>query len=169
MGALRLGELNRIDGERLVELAGDLCEASPWVAESAADFRPFTSRAAMRDAFVHALHAAPREAQLAVIRAHPDLGARLDELSTASRAEQTGAGLAALTPAERARLAELNAAYRAKFGFPFIVAVKGAAAADILAAFEARLPNGLETEFATALGQVERIIANRIDARIEEG
>jgi 2-oxo-4-hydroxy-4-carboxy-5-ureidoimidazoline decarboxylase len=168
MGRWRLSELNRIDQEQFVEALGDVVEASPWVAEEVANHRPFRDRVTLHRAFCTALEGAGPGAQLAVLRAHPDLGAKLDALAEASKAEQRSAGLDRLTPAQRHQLAELNEAYRAKFGFPFVVAVKGAHHAAVLAAFEARLPNKLETEFATALGEVERIVANRLADRVDE-
>ena len=163
MKSVQLADLNAADRERFVELAGHVVEASPWVAEEAADARPFASKAELHAAFCRALETGSESQQLAVIRAHPDLGARLASLGEASAKEQRNAGLAALTDVQREQLRELNEAYRVKFGFPFILAVKGASHADILASFEARLPNDLATERATALAEIERIIANRID------
>jgi 2-oxo-4-hydroxy-4-carboxy-5-ureidoimidazoline decarboxylase len=169
MGAWRLSELNRMDREQFVEALGDIVEASPWAAEQVANHRPFRDRASLHQAFCDALESVPSPAQLAVLRAHPDLGAKLDAVADASRAEQRSAGLDQLTAAQREQLAELNEAYRVKFGFPFIVAVEGVDHAAVVAAFEARLPNDLETEFAAALEAVETIVANRLDARVAEG
>ncbi len=168
MTSWRLSELNKVDRERFVEALGDIVESSPWVAEEAADHRPFRTRDELRRAFTTALHHADRGAKLAVIRAHPDLGAKLDDLAAASRDEQKSAGLDRLSPEEREQLRELNEAYRVKFGFPFIVAVKGADHAEVLAAFEARLPNDLEAEFATALAEIDKIVANRLVDRVTE-
>ena len=168
MDRWRLSELNRIDREQFVDALGDVTEASPWVAEEVANHRPFRSRAALQRGFWDALAGADQGAQLAVLRAHPDLGAKLDAMGQASRGEQRGAGLDQLTPAQREQLRELNDAYRAKFGFPFIIAVKGVNHAQVLAAFEARLPNDLDTEFAAALGEVATIVANRLEDRVDE-
>ncbi len=168
MGRWRLSELNRIDRDDFVEALGDIVEASPWVAEEVANYRPFRNRAALHRAFCYALDGADKGAQLAVLQAHPDLGAKLDALGEASKGEQRSAALDQLTPAQREQLRELNEAYRAKFGFPFIVAVKGTDHTRVLAAFEGRLPNDLDTEFAAALGEVETIVANRLDERVEE-
>lgn len=99
------------------------------------------------------------------MQAHPDLAGKLaaaKRLTADSTAEQAGAGLDALTDAERARFTELNAAYVAKFGFPFIIAVRGLQKAEILAAFEARIGNERAEEFATAAAQVERIALLRL-------
>jgi OHCU decarboxylase len=100
-----------------------------------------------------------------VLTAHPDLAGKLaaaKRLTPESTAEQAGAGLDALTDAERARFTELNAAYTAKFGFPFIIAVRGLGKDAILAAFEARIANAREAELATACAQVERIALLRL-------
>jgi len=109
---------------------------------------------------VAVLRAAGHDRKLALLNAHPDLAGRLalrGELTADSTAEQASAGLDRCTPEEFARFTELNDAYKARFGFPFILAVKGRSRADILEAFETRLSNGPEEEFATALAQVERI------------
>ncbi len=167
MAKLTLAALNTLDPSGLVAALGDVVERSPWVAEKAAGERPFATNADVRAAFARALRRAPEHRQLAVIRAHPDLGARLEALTAASRAEQESAGLAGLSEPARRRFTELNAAYRAKFGFPFIYAVKGATAAAIAAAFEQRLANDLATERGEALSQVERIVALRLDDLLE--
>ena len=148
---------------------GDVAEHSPWVAEAAAALRPFASREAMIAAFAAAVDAAPRETRLALIRAHPDLAgraARAGVMAEDSKREQSGAGLDSLTEAEYARFTDLNGRYSAAFGFPFILAVKGATKTAILDAFEARLKNDAETEFETALAQIRRIFRFRLEDRI---
>jgi OHCU decarboxylase len=100
-----------------------------------------------------------------VLKTHPDLAGKLAQakrLTAESTAEQASAGLDALTDAERARFTELNSAYVAAFGFPFIIAVRGLAKGDILAAFERRIANDRATEFVTACRQVERIALLRL-------
>jgi OHCU decarboxylase len=112
------------------------------------------------------------EERLGVLRAHPDLAGRLaiaGELTKDSRNEQAGAGLDRLTADEHARFTALNAAYTVKFGFPFIIAVKGLNKDDILSAFEARIGNSAEEEFSTACAQVERIALLRLSALLPEG
>jgi OHCU decarboxylase len=104
-----------------------------------------------------------------VLKAHPDLAgklARAKRLTAESSAEQASAGLDALTDGERARFTELNTAYVDRFGFPFIIAVKGLTKADILAAFERRIANARDEEFATACRQVERIALLRLKDRL---
>jgi len=148
---------------------GDVAEHSPWVAEVAAQARPFATREAMIAAFAAAVAAATPEARLALIRAHPDLAgraARAGAMAEDSKKEQAGVGLDSLTEAEFARFTRLNDAYREKFGFPFIFAVKGATKSMILDAFEARLPNAPEIEFETALAQIARIFRFRLEDRV---
>jgi 2-oxo-4-hydroxy-4-carboxy-5-ureidoimidazoline decarboxylase len=110
-----------------------------------------------------AVEAAPREAKLALIRAHPELASRA-RMADASVEEQAGAGLDQCSPEEFAAFQRLNAAYNARFGFPFVVAVKGMTRGDILAAFEARLANAPEAEFEEALRQIHRIARLRLEA-----
>ena len=139
-----------------------LFEHSPWV-EARADQRPSTGdRYADLMAVVH--DATPEE-QLALIRAHPELAgkAALDgSLTAASAAEQAGAGLDRLTQAEFDRFHALNAAYREKFGFPFILCVRLTDKAGILAAMERRLANDRDTEIATAIEQIGEIVRLRL-------
>lgn len=147
----------------------DVAEHSPWVAEAAAALRPHRSREAMIAAFETAMRAAPQAQRLELIRAHPDLAgraARAGAIAADSRKEQAGAGLDTLTDDEFARFTRMNDAYRTKFGFPFIFAVKGATKHQILAAFEARLPNDPAEEFETALAQIARIFRFRLEDRV---
>jgi 2-oxo-4-hydroxy-4-carboxy-5-ureidoimidazoline decarboxylase len=108
-----------------------------------------------------AVAAADRGEQQTLLRAHPDLGTRA-RISDASAGEQAGAGLDRLTAPEFARLQQMNAAYREKFGFPFLFAVKGSTKHDVLAALERRLQSDAESEFAEALRQVSRIAEFRL-------
>ncbi len=144
---------------------GDVAEHSPWVAREAFAQRPFANRDAMIVAFAVALKSANRDAQLALIRAHPDLATKA-RLTEDSRNEQAGAGLDALTQEEFARFTVLNAAYNDRFGFPFIFAVNGATRQMILAAFEERVAQSPDAEFATAIAQICRIFRFRIEDRV---
>ena len=167
--ALTIDALNKCDAGTFVTRFGDVAEDSPWVAESAFRARPFADREALVAAFAAVVHGASREAQLALLRAHPDLAGRAamaGDIAEESRREQAGVGLDRLTADEFARFHELNARYRARFGFPFIYAVKGATKDAILAAFEARIDNDADTERATALANVERIFRFRIEDRV---
>ena len=143
---------------------GPVYEASPWVAEAV---WPQAKGGALDDPDVLAremrivVDDAPFEMKLALIRAHPELAGRA-KMADASVKEQAGAGLDQCSPAEFDAFQRLNAAYNARFGFPFIVAVKGLSRADILAQFEARLANDRQTEFDTAMAQIHRIAGFRL-------
>jgi 2-oxo-4-hydroxy-4-carboxy-5-ureidoimidazoline decarboxylase len=139
---------------------GGVYEASPWVAEAV--WPPGSDLAAAMRA---AVDSAPHDRRLALIRAHPELAGRTaiaGEMAEASKREQSGAGLDQCSPAEFAQFQRLNDAYNARFGFPFIIAVKGLSRADILAAFRRRLDNDPQTEFDTALEQIHRIAGFRL-------
>ena len=162
-------DLNRMAVADFVASFGDVAEHSPWVAERAAAARPFAGREAVAEAFAAALRGAARDERLAVLRAHPDLAGRAaiaGDLTEDSRREQAGAGLDRLTAEEYARFTALNAAYRERFGIPFIFAVKGATKDMILAAFEERSANGTEAEIGTAIENVCRIMRFRIEDRV---
>jgi 2-oxo-4-hydroxy-4-carboxy-5-ureidoimidazoline decarboxylase len=159
-------ELPRLERDRFVELFGGVFEHAPWVAQQAFDAGPFDSIDVLHAAMVEAMRRASRERQLVLIRAHPDLagGAAIaEELTAASRSEQASAGLDQCTPAEFERFRELNDKYKARFAFPFILAVKGRTRAQILAAFERRLHNSIEAEFEEALRQIAEIARLRLD------
>jgi 2-oxo-4-hydroxy-4-carboxy-5-ureidoimidazoline decarboxylase len=120
---------------------------------------------------VDAVRGAGEDAQLALIRAHPELAGKAavrGQLTADSKAEQSGAGLNQCSPQEFARLQELNRAYNAKFGFPFIIAVKGLDRAAIIARFAERLERDRATEFEEALQQIARIAWLRLEALVEE-
>jgi len=159
---MTIEELNSMDRAAFASAVGWVFEHSPWVAERAWESRPFADFQALHAEMVRQVErAAPRE-QLALLRAHPDLGARA-RIGPASTAEQTGAGLDRLTPDEFESLARLNGAYKEEFGFPFLYAVKGSAKHDILAALERRLSSTPEAERAEALRQVFRIAGFRLE------
>ena len=149
---------------------GGIFEHSPWIAERAwsLELGPAHDRAAgVLSALARVFRSAARADRLAVLQAHPDLAGKLAaarRLTEHSAAEQAGAGLDALTDAERAEFERLNTAYVAKHGFPFIIAVRDHDKAGILAAFQRRLANDTDTEFAAACVQVERIAELRLQA-----
>lgn len=157
-----------LDRASFVATYGHVFEHSPWIAEAAWDAGlPADADTAegLHRALCAALAPAPAERKLDLIQAHPDLAGKLAQagrLTAESTSEQASAGLDRLTDTERATFTRLNDAYQARFGFPFIIAVKGLSKADILAAFERRLNNDRETELATALTQVERIALLRL-------
>jgi 2-oxo-4-hydroxy-4-carboxy-5-ureidoimidazoline decarboxylase len=157
--------LDAMDRASFLDAVGWVFEHSPWVAERAWPQRPFGTLAALHAAMVEAvIHASPEE-QIALICAHPDLGARA-RMSAASAGEQAGAGLDRLTPDEFDRLHRLNSAYREKFGFPFIYAVKGSGKREILEALESRLTGEPDAERAIALAQIYRIAQFRLEELI---
>ncbi len=162
---MTLAELNADNREQFVAAVGSIFEDSPWVAERTWPHRPFASVDALHAAMSGEMAAADRTEQLALLRAHPDLGTRA-RMSDASTGEQTGAGLDRLTAGEFARLQQMNADYRQKFGFPFLFAVKGSTKHDIVAALERRLRASVEDEFEEALRQVSRIARFRLDELI---
>lgn len=168
---LTLERLNAASRAEFVALLDGTYEHSPWIAEAAWSARPFVSLAALKRALVRAVREAPRDAQLGLIRAHPELAGKAmvaKTLTAESTHEQGKAGLTACTPEEFARIGELNAAYDAKFGFPFILAVRGPrgtglAKRQIIAAFERRAANHPDFEFAEALRNIDRIAEVRLD------
>ncbi|WP_416914302.1 allantoinase PuuE [Seohaeicola sp.] len=148
---------------------GGIFEHSPWIAERAwgLELGPaHDTPGGLHNALARMFRSASEAERLGVLTAHPDLAGKLaaaKRLTAKSTAEQASAGLDALTDAERARFTELNTAYVARHGFPFIIAVRDNTKASILAAFEARLNNDRTTEFATACAQVERIARIRLE------
>lgn len=141
-----------------------LFEHSPWVVQRAAARRPFAD---LHAGLLQVLHAASADERLALIRAHPELAgkAAIDgSLTAASAAEQAQVGLDRLTAEEFARFHALNAAYRARFDFPFIVCVRLTDKAGILAAMQARLANTPDAEIATALDEIGKIVRLRLEA-----
>ena len=169
---MTLAELNAIDHAKFGAVLRGVFEHSPWVAAEAFPLRPFTSVENLHSALMEIVRGASAEAQLGLLRAHPELASRAairGELTEESKREQQGAGLMQCSPAEFARLHALNRAYDAKFGFPFIIAVKGLTPGEIVARCEARLERDRATEFAEALEQVGRIARFRLDALLGGG
>ena len=162
---ISIADVNAMSPKVFIDAFGDVAEHSPWVAREADAARPFASRDALVRQFETAIRAANRDAQLALVRAHPDLAGRA-KLTDDSTKEQAGAGLNTLTAEEFARFTDLNTRYRERFGFPFIFAVKGATKHMILDSFAARVDNDRDAEFETTLQQVCRIFRFRIEDRV---
>jgi beta-ureidopropionase / N-carbamoyl-L-amino-acid hydrolase len=168
-----LEQLNAAGTAEFVALLDGVYEHSPWIAARAAVARPFGSLAALKLALVRAVREAGREAQLALIRAHPELAGKAmvaQSLTAESTQEQGRAGLADCSAEEFARLQRLNADYNARFGWPFILAVRGPrgtglSRAQIIAGFERRLANHPDFEFAECLRHIDRIAELRLDDR----
>lgn len=168
MPRLTLQTLNSCDRDAFVEALGSVFEHSPWVGARAFRRRPFDDLEALHAAMVAEVAKAEEEAQLELIRAHPDLAGRAavaGELTDASTREQAGAGLDRLTPEAYARFHRLNDAYRRRFGFPFVLAVRGHTADTILASFEERLENDPEAEKQRALREIAAIARFRLEDR----
>ena len=167
---ITLGQLNDADQAAFMASIGDVFEHAPWVAERAHAARPFASVAALHAAMMLAVREAPRERQLAFLRGHPELAgkvARAGAMTADSKSEQGGLGLDRLSAKDFARFERANAAYAKKFGFPFIVCVRlHTSAESILAAFEQRVGNDPDDEFAAALTEIGHITRLRLDARI---
>ena len=166
---MTLEELNSADEPHFVEALGGVFEHSPWVAERAAKARPFTSLLELHSAMAAVVSAAKETKQLELIRAHPDLAgkaARAGELSVDSKQEQAGAGLDRLSEEEYRRFHALNAAYKERFDFPFIIAVKGHTKESILDAFMERLHNSRDAEKRRALAEIAKIARFRLDALV---
>jgi 2-oxo-4-hydroxy-4-carboxy-5-ureidoimidazoline decarboxylase len=161
-------EVSRLAPADVVRLLGGVYEHSPWVAETlvAEGISPRDDEVdVLAQRLAAIVEASGPERQLELLRLHPELVGKLkvgEELTASSKSEQAGARLHECTPEEYARFQALNTAYREKFGFPFIVAVKGLTRADILGQFETRVGNDVETEFRTALDQVHKIARLRI-------
>jgi len=168
-----LSALGRISPAEFTALLGAVYEHSPWVAERALGLRGptgFSSRAEVHASLVASVYAASAEEQRALLNAHPELAGRetsAGALTAASLAEQTGAGLTAMSADDVTRLRDLNARYRERFGFPFIVAVRNHTQAAIFGSLEARLHNTPTMEFNNALAQVCEIARLRLFDLIE--
>ena len=167
-----LGRLNAMNRDDFVDVCGGLFEGSPWVAERAYDRRPFASVAELHDKLCAVVAAASEDQQLALVRAHADLVGRLareGRLTSESTAEQSAAGLSNLLPQEVEAFERNNAAYRAKFGFPFVICARENRKEAILAAFPIRLANDRDAELRAALAEVCKIARLRLIDAVWEG
>jgi 2-oxo-4-hydroxy-4-carboxy-5-ureidoimidazoline decarboxylase len=156
-----LSNLNAMPVNDFVDSLEAIFEHSPWVARAVAPDRPFSSVQSLHAAMVRAVQGAGQEAQLELIRAHPDLGARL-KMTDQSVSEQSGVGLDRLSPELFERFSRLNDAYRVRFGFPFIIAVRHHTRESILEQFERRLTSDADQEHETALREIAEIARFRL-------
>ena len=171
MSTLTLEQLNTLPLSEAVRLLDGLYEHSPWIVEKALQQRPFVSLAAFKHGMVQVVAAAGREPQLALLRAHPELAGKAmvdNSLTTESTNEQSKAGLTHCTPAEFDKIQRLNAEYNARFGFPFILAVRGPrgtglSKAEIIATLERRVQGHPDFELAECLRNVHRIAEIRLN------
>jgi 2-oxo-4-hydroxy-4-carboxy-5-ureidoimidazoline decarboxylase len=164
-----LADLNACSKKDFVAVLANIFEYSPWIAERAAAMRPFTGVLHLFETMKSAVDRAPSELRLALIRAHPDLADRIQRaagLTAESSAEQNSAGMDRLSDAEYEAFAHVNNAYRAKFGFPYIVCVRRHTRDSILRDFECRLPNDAETEMQKSMEEICRIAALRVDQMV---
>ena len=174
---ITLEELNRCDADQFVTLLHGLYEHSPWIPQRAAALRPFATPAALKLALQTVVRNATQEEQLGLVRAHPELAGKAalaGELTAESTGEQAQAGLTHCSAEELATLHQLNADYNAKFGFPFILAVKGPTGKgltrqEIIASFSRRFRSQRDDELAECLRQIGRIAEMRLNALLETG
>lgn len=164
---LTVADVSALGHGDFVARLGDIFEHSPWVADRAWAARPFGDVDTLHAAMAAAVENASATEQLALIRAHPELAGReaaAGTLTAASTDEQRGAGLDRCSADELARLRGLNAAYRERFGFPFVIAVKGRSRREIMDIIEMRLQRDADTEFRTCLDEIAKITRLRLDA-----
>jgi 2-oxo-4-hydroxy-4-carboxy-5-ureidoimidazoline decarboxylase len=167
-GHRRLGidDAATLDRDAFVACFGGVFEDSPWIARAAWERGPFASVGELHAAMVGVVDAAPPEARVALIRAHPELAGKAaiaGTLTPESTREQAAAGLDRLTPEQHARILALTAGYRERFGFPFVVCAREHTADSIIAGAEARLAHDPDAEERTALAEIAKIAALRLD------
>lgn len=156
-----ISEINQMEQSEFVKVFGCVFEDTPIIAEQVWQYRPFADLADLHHAMMTLVEQMSESAQLALIRVHPSLGSRV-QMAPASVQEQTSIGLNQLDPQEYERFQTLNNAYQAKFGFPFIMAVKGQSKESILAAFTQRLQNSVSEEQQCALTEIGKIARFRL-------
>jgi 2-oxo-4-hydroxy-4-carboxy-5-ureidoimidazoline decarboxylase len=172
MSQKSLSDLNASSKGDFVAALANIFEHSPWIAEQVASARPFAGVKQLFDAMKAAVDRAPSELRLALIKAHPDLANRTQRaagLTAESSAEQDSIGLDRLSDAEYQAFERVNNAYRAKFGFPYIVCVRRHTRDSILRDFERRLPNDANSEMAKSIEEICRIAALRVDQLVTGG
>ena len=170
MASIALSELNDLGKDDFTDKLGNVFEYSPWIAEQAAAARPFGGVRQLFAAMTAAVERAPADLRLALIKGHPDLAdktRRAEGLTPESTAEQNSAGLDQLSQAEYDAFERVNNAYRAKFGFPYILCVRRHTKDSILRDFERRLPQDVATEMQTSVAEIFRIAALRLDLLVE--
>jgi 2-oxo-4-hydroxy-4-carboxy-5-ureidoimidazoline decarboxylase len=164
---LDMNAINGMDRTAFVQKFGGIFEKSPWVAEKAWEKRPFASLDDLHASMVNVVKHSPVPSQLALLQSHPDLAgkeAQAGAMTASSVSEQASAGLNALSKAEMTQITELNAAYKQKFGFPFIIAVRMHTKEGIFFEFNRRLQNETQSEFANDLQNVYAITRLRLGA-----
>ncbi len=166
----QLDYLNTCTHDDFIAALGDVFEHSAWVAEAAFPFRPFPTVAALHQAMTDAVQRAPRERQIAFVRAHPELGSKLGrsaDLTEASKDEQGSLGLDRLSEQEFERFTRLNATYRERFGLPFVICVRRHTRDSILRNFARRTESDPDVELQTALAEIGLITRLRLVATVD--
>ena len=166
-----MGPINSMDRAAFVQKFGGIFEKSPWVAEKAWEKKPFASLDEMHAAMVNVVKSAPLPSQLALLQSHPDLAgkeAQAGAMTASSVSEQASAGLNALSKSEIAQISDFNAAYKQKFGFPFIIAVRMHTKEGIFFDFSRRLQNDTQTEYANDLQNVYAITLLRLNTLLDK-
>ncbi|MEM8503619.1 MAG: 2-oxo-4-hydroxy-4-carboxy-5-ureidoimidazoline decarboxylase [Cyanobacteria bacterium P01_D01_bin.1] len=163
--AYSLDTVNQMTQAEFIEAFGAIFEETPSIAERAWRARPFGSVKGLHQAMVDVVEADTASAQIALIKAHPDLGSRA-AMAEASVQEQAGAGIGQMSEQEYARFQQLNSTYKRKFDFPFVMAVKGHNVESILRAFEDRLKNSVESERDQALSEIFQIARFRLETNV---
>lgn len=167
---MKIEEINSADLMSFTASLGHLFEHSPWVAEETWGRRPFRDAGHLHAELCATMRGAGEERQMALIRAHPDLAGRLaqqNQLTAESKKEQASAGLNRMSAEELARFQALNAAYREKFGFPFIICARLNAREAIFRAMQERMGNSADQERAAALAEIEKIAWLRLEDVVE--
>lgn len=165
--SLHLDAINAMNRSAFVTALGSTFEHSPWVAQSAWEARPFPSIEALHDAMMDVVQHAPEATQVSFLCGHPELAgeeAQAGEMTNESVGEQASAGLNALSSIESAELAALNASYRSRHGFPFIIAVRRHSKAEIFEQLRRRIERDSDAERKEALAQIGTITRLRLDA-----
>jgi OHCU decarboxylase len=163
--SVTLKQINTMQRDEFVQACGGFFEHSPWIAERAWSFRPFRSREQLHQRMVDVVRQATELQKLSLIRAHPDLVGKLareGRVTRESSAEQAAARLVELTPQEVEQFERYNAAYRERFGFPFVICARENKKEAILAAFPLRLRNSREAEITAALSEIGKIARLRL-------
>jgi OHCU decarboxylase len=162
---MTLAQFNSLSRDEFIRIVGPVFEHSPWIAEATWAKRPFSNAEVLHAALCEIVRTAGEEKQLALIRAHPDLVGRLalaGQLTKESTGEQASAGLDRLTPKEVELFQSNNAAYKEKFGFPFVICARLNKQEAILNGFKVRLHNSREQEIQAALGEIFKIAELRL-------
>ncbi len=158
--------IGKMSQEQFVAVLGGIFEHAPWVAERAWESRPFRTRAVLHERMLDAVRQASPEQQLSLLRGHPDLATRL-QVTDYSAQEQRSAGLDQLSENEYSAFMAGNQAYTDKFGFPFIMAIKGKSKEEILSAMQERIDNDEATEKQTAFVEISKITGFRLEQLLE--